>query len=76
MAITTLQEAQNGGVVLGLGGTGNPVPRRDIDDLLLNFPDCFNLLCLALNDLQKEGEKGNKMGYYQIAGELILEQVY
>jgi hypothetical protein len=48
MSVTTVAEAQRAGVVLGLPDVdGKPVPRRDVDDLLLNEPDTFNLFLLA-----------------------------
>jgi hypothetical protein len=69
MSVTTVAEAQRAGVVLGLPDVdGKHVPRRDVDDLLLNEPDTFNLFLLALIDLKKDSNRDEKMGYYQLAG--------
>lgn len=64
-----LRQAQEDGVVIGLKGLSSaPVLRRDIDDLIVNYSDTFNLFLLALSDLQKDEQVNNKMGYQQIAG--------
>lgn len=65
----SLAQAQDDGVVIGLHGISGIQPRREIDDLVVNEPDMFNLFLLALESLQKdEGEHQNKMGYFQVAG--------
>ncbi|OJD40032.1 tyrosinase [Diplodia corticola] len=65
----SLAQAQADGVVIGLKGLSGIHPRREIDDLVVNEPDMFNLFILALESLQKdEGAHQNKMGYFQIAG--------
>lgn len=61
----SLEKAQQDGFVIGLAGTGNAVARREIDDLVRNDPDCFNLFLLALRNIMKDG---SKTGYFQIAG--------
>lgn len=64
-----LRKAQQNGVVLGLKGlSSQPIFRRDIDDLIVNYPETFNLFLLALSELQKDEQIDNKMGYQQIAG--------
>lgn len=69
MSVTIVTEAQSAGVVLGLSKVdGSPVPRRDIDDLMLNEPDTFNLFLLALIELKKDSSRDEKMGFYQLAG--------
>lgn len=65
-----LLEAQQTGVVLGLGGVSGVVARLDIDELLLKKPDTFNLFLLALRDLQEDPDTTKPMGYFQIAGPL------
>lgn len=69
-----ISQAQRDGVVLGLKGlSGNsPVPRLDIDELLLTKPDAFNLYLLALDELQNEQHATDKMGYQQVAGMLLV----
>ncbi|KAF4627308.1 hypothetical protein G7Y89_g10846 [Cudoniella acicularis] len=62
-----LKKAQQDGVVIGLAKVANVAPRLDIDVLLLNEPDTFNLFLLALINIQKKDPK-DIMGYYQIAG--------
>lgn len=61
----TLSEA---GVVVdmkALTGDNTDRPRVDVDDLLYNHTDTFNLMLLALTELQQD--KG-LLGYYQLAG--------
>lgn len=62
-----LLEAQQNGVVLGLGGVSGVIARLDIDELLLKKPDTFNLFLLALRDLQEDPDTTKPMGYFQIA---------
>jgi tyrosinase len=62
-----LNQAQKDGVVVGLKDVAGVVPRLDVDQLLLQEPDTFNLFLLALQSLQ-EDDSSNIMGYYQIAG--------
>jgi hypothetical protein len=69
MSKLTLVEAQAQRVVIGLRDVAGPKGvRRDIDDLLLNDADAFNLFALALWDLQNEGESSNPMSYFQLSG--------
>lgn len=69
--MTTLEQAQKDGVVLGLGdATGEVRQRLDIDDLLVKYPKTFNLFLLALRELQDEKFTNDKMGWFQIAGTL------
>jgi hypothetical protein len=60
-----LQKAQSNGVVLGLKAVAGVVPRLDIDELLLQEPDAFNLFVLAFSELKSDNKI---MGYFQIAG--------
>lgn len=60
-------KATEQGVVIGLKGLGEPVPRREIDQLRLQKPETFNLFLLALKDLQEDDPK-KLMGYFQVAG--------
>ncbi|KAI4603987.1 hypothetical protein KJ359_000112 [Pestalotiopsis sp. 9143b] len=62
-----LRQAQKAGVVLGLAGVGPNLPRLEIDDMIINQPDTFNLFCLAMDEL-KSSPPSDWMGYYQIAG--------
>lgn len=63
-------QAQKQGVVLGLKGISDtPVPRMEIDDLLFNKPDTFNLFVLAVSELQDEKLATEKMAWQQVAGE-------
>lgn len=68
--MTTLDDAQEKGIVIGLSGeTDKPVSRLDVDELLLEHPKTFNLFLLALVDLQDaEKSRNDKMGYFQVAG--------
>lgn len=62
-------DAHKKGQVLGLRGISPnaPVPRLDIDDLLYNNPNGFNLFLLALQELQLQ-KSSDRMSYFQIAG--------
>ncbi|KAL1639607.1 hypothetical protein SLS58_007807 [Diplodia intermedia] len=67
--MTSLAYAQAYGVVVGLKSASDVQPRREIDDLVVNEPDMFNLFLLALEALQKDyGGWQDKMSYFQIAG--------
>lgn len=79
-----LQQAHKDGVVVGLSGVNGsePVDRLDIDVLLLNHPDTFNLLLIAFKELKGEpvpwnidegyeASNADKMYWYQIAGKLV-----
>ena len=63
-----LIQAQKDGVVVGLKDVAGIVPRLEIDQLLLERPDTFNLLLLALGELMDDPDASKKMGYYQLAG--------
>lgn len=63
-------QAQKEGVVLGLKGISDaPVSRMEIDDLLFNKPDTFNLFVIAVSELQDEKLATEKTAWQQIAGE-------
>ncbi|KAI9719091.1 MAG: hypothetical protein M1812_003721 [Candelaria pacifica] len=68
--MTSLEEAQKKGIVIGLKDvTPKILDRLDIDILLSEKPKTFNLFVLALEHLQDERESHkNKMGWFQIAG--------
>ena len=63
-----LNQAQKDGVVLGLKNVAGFAQRMDIDKLLHDLPDTFNLFCLALTALMNDPDSTKLMGYYQIAG--------
>ena len=71
--MTSLDEAQKKGIVLGLNvATVQLRERLDVDELLSRYPKTFNLFLLALAELQDETKSNNdKMGWFQIAGRLI-----
>ena len=66
--LLALQKAHEKGIVVGLKDVANIVPRLDIDVLLVQKPQTFNLFILAFDKLQRESSSTDKMGYFQIAG--------
>lgn len=62
-----IRQAQKDRVVIRLAGTGSNLPRLEIDEMIIDQPDTFNLFCLAMGEL-KSGLAKDWMGYYQIAG--------
>lgn len=66
--LKTLQDAQANGVVLGIKDIAGVGLRREIDDLLLNDPDVFNLYIMALKDLMRDEQGSNMFGWYRLAG--------
>jgi len=52
--IDELRQAHKDLVVKGLGGINGTKPRRDIDELLFNHEDTFNLFLLAFKELQSQ----------------------
>lgn len=67
--MASLAFGQAHGVVVGLKSVSDVKPRREIDDLVVNEPDVFNLFLLALEYLQKDtGQWQDKMSYFQVAG--------
>ncbi|KAF3000407.1 hypothetical protein E8E14_002195 [Neopestalotiopsis sp. 37M] len=62
-----IRAAQKAGVVIGLAGVGPDLPRLEIDEMIINQPDTFNLFCLAMKEL-KEAPTSDWMSFYQIAG--------
>lgn len=77
--MSILDKAHKEGLVVGLKEVAGVAPRIDIDLLLLNHPDIFNLLLIALKELKGEDvpwpidkdfevKKDDKMSFYQIAG--------
>lgn len=79
-AMEKLNEAHKNGIVIGLKDfSSDPVPRMDIDDMILKFPEMFNLLVIALLELmvvdvpwdipeEYRTTKKDKFSYFQIAG--------
>lgn len=70
-AVKALTEAQKKAVVIGLADFGTEF-RLEIDDLLLEKPDTFNLFLLALKALQEDPDITKPMGYFQVAGKYYL----
>jgi hypothetical protein len=68
--LVELKQAHAAGIVVGLQKFGGVKERLDVDVLLNEKPDTFNLFLIALSELQSE-PKNNIMGYYQIAGERL-----
>ena len=73
-----LKQAQKDGVVLGLKNVSGVIARLDVDVMLSQQPDTFNLFLLALEALQSHvdpetgrGLDQDKMGYFEIAGSSI-----
>ena len=63
-----LLKANKEAIILGLGdATGEVCPRRDIDWMIVNQPDTFNLFALAFEAIQN-APKEDLMGFFQIAG--------
>lgn len=64
--MATPQEKAQNGVVVGLKAlTGEVKARVDIDVLLTQHPDTFNLMLQAISQMQKDPKK---LGFYAIAG--------
>ena len=63
-----LLEANERGDVYGLDAVSGVRPRLDIDQLLHEKPDTFNLFLLALKELQEDPDHNKLMGYFQVAG--------
>jgi hypothetical protein len=68
--LAALKKAHAAGIVVGLRDIAGIAFRLDIDVLLTDQPDTFNLFLIALDELQNEEAK-NIMGYYQIAGDIV-----
>jgi hypothetical protein len=68
ITMDALNQAQTNGVVIGLKDLAGVVPRLDVDQLLLQEPDTFNLFLIALGDLQHDPNINDIMSYYQVAG--------
>ena len=63
-----LNKAQQDGVVLGLKAVAGVAPRMDIDKLLHDLPDTFNLFCLAMIDLMNDTDSTKIMGCKSATG--------
>lgn len=57
-----LRKAQSDGVVIGLKQVASVATRMDIDQLLHDLPDTFNLFALALIDLMNDPDSSKLMG--------------
>ncbi|KJX93717.1 tyrosinase precursor like protein [Zymoseptoria brevis] len=70
MASIPIESAQKDGVVVGLKHVSGVQPRLEIDDLMVNHPDVFNLFILALQQIMQDESDGvqNKMNYFEVAG--------
>ena len=71
-----LRRAQKDGTVIGLKAVSGVLPRKEIDEFLLQDPDAFNLFLLALRDLQEESDTNKLMSYFQIAGKFFYQIIY
>lgn len=74
MASISIESAQEDGVVVGLKDISGVQPRLEIDDLMVNHPDVFNLFILALQQIMQDESNGaqNKMNYFEVAGRLPI----
>lgn len=63
-----LDKADRERKVIGLKQVAGVELRRDIDELILHYPDTFNLFLLALSGLMNDPDWTNPMSYFQIAG--------
>ena len=70
--LADLKRAHEAGAVVGLRNVSDYAYRLDIDVLLTERPDTFNLFLIALHELQSE-KSNNIMGYYQFAGKSCSE---
>lgn len=67
---TQLSQAYKDGIVIGLARLNKIVPRQDVDVLLKNEPDTFNLFALAFKALKEDPDwQHNWMSFWQIAGQ-------
>lgn len=62
-----LLRAHKQGELLGLSEVAGLKPRLDIDVLLFDKPDAFNLFILALSELQDFKNSADKNGYFMLA---------
>lgn len=62
------KDSNKAGVVLGLQNVAGVRDRLDVDQLLWNDPNAFNLFLLALKELQGPSMAANIMGFFEIAG--------
>ena len=78
-AIDDLEQAHQQGCILGLKKVADVVERVDIDVMLLNQPEVFNLFLIALMELKgtkvpwqiptdHQFTSDDKMSWFQIAG--------
>ncbi|KAF9629012.1 hypothetical protein BFW01_g10215 [Lasiodiplodia theobromae] len=72
--MASIAQAHANGKVVGLESIsdGQPQPRREIDDLMMNEPVVFNLFLLVLESIQKDQADNDgqqdKMSFFEIAG--------
>lgn len=67
-----LKRAHEKGIIVGLRNIAGIAFRLDIDVLLSQQPDTFNLFLIALDELQN-ADAQDIMGFYQIAGSYLGE---
>ena len=63
-----LEEAHAKHLIVGIADAAGVAPRQDIDVFLDKNPQTFNLLLIALYELQNDKNTKDPMGYFQIAG--------
>jgi tyrosinase len=66
--VDVLKQAGNAGIVKGLREVSGILPRVDIDIMIRDQPDVFNLFLLALEYIQRPDYKPSHMRYAEIAG--------
>ncbi|KAI0482566.1 hypothetical protein GGR56DRAFT_620540 [Xylariaceae sp. FL0804] len=67
-ALQALREANNAGLVKGLKDVAGIKQRTDIDVMIRDKPDSFNLFLLALEEIQRPDHKPSIMRYAEISG--------
>ena len=65
-----LEQAHKQRIVVGLRKATGLLSRLDVDVLLHDHPDTFNLFLIALSELQN-APNDDPMGYFQIAGKQL-----
>ncbi|KAI9894687.1 MAG: hypothetical protein M1814_002043 [Vezdaea aestivalis] len=63
-----LRQAHKEGYVLGLGPVTGVQKRFEVDEMVQELPDTYNLFLLALDRLQSEAYFHDKNGFFKIAG--------
>lgn len=68
--IQALKEATDAGIVKGLRDISGVKPRLDIDVMIRDQPDTFNLFILALDKMQKPDFQPSRLRYAEISGNI------